>query len=769
MSNFRRAGICFGAAAAALALAAAGLWPGEPRREAVILRDVSASVRGAGGEDLARRCAEKLRADDLREIFFADRPADTPEAAGNRHTATARALKAALETPPAGKGRFRRRIVLLTDGRDTGGDPAKEAAAARAASREPAAVEIVPLSWTPNPDAQARELVLPPEAAAGQSFTAAAVVSAFPAGKVKAEITAEDGTVLAEKEISAAPEGTAAEFTLAATRPGVSVFRLRVRRPDDQVLENDVTESALIVRAPPGLLWLGSPVSLPGLRLQCARAEEVTPKLLEKFPTVVINDLPASTFPPGAAEALRRHTENGGTLVVVGGKNFAAGDWENSPLAELLPVAAAPRDSLAAVFALDVSGSMNEDADGRPKIARAAAALRETLEQLADYDYAGVVTFARTARAALPLQKAPEAARKAAALDFAPAGGTSVFAGTEAALAQLAGTPAKRKIIIMLTDGDTGETPEETAEKTEKTRAALHDSGTMLTVIATGDAPNMEMLTKLTAGLGSATRLEGGFAALPTILRKELRAARAEKTRAAAAVNRRQRNEFTAPLPDGGKVREYPATGETNPRNLGEIWLAAPNGDALLAAGRRGGGRCFFWAGEPAEWDFAGQDGRRFFMDFLTRLQHTRTAKLRVDRQGNALTLSGGEAVARIVSRQPETATREIELFPRWPGEYTRTFRLDAPGVYQIHCGADSRPLVIRDDAEYRAFGTDGTGLRALARAVDGQIASGPEALADWDSVPVGGNDPRTPGVAAFVLAMLLLAAGLVFLGQTRD
>ena len=58
------------------------------------------------------------------------------------------------------------------------------------------------------------------------------------------------------------------------------------------------------------------------------------------YPAIILDDLESAFFMPHQRELIRRHvSERGGGFMMLGGQeSFTQGGYENTPIAELLPV-----------------------------------------------------------------------------------------------------------------------------------------------------------------------------------------------------------------------------------------------------------------------------------------------------------------------------------------------------------------------------------------------------------------------------------------------
>ena len=268
-------------------------------------------------------------------------------------------------------------------------------------------------------------------------------------------------------------------FLLSYTAPGPGwhSFQARIVLHSDAVPVNDALAATVDVIAAPRVLEV-APAGSPGdavastLRREGLALTVVTPP---GFPTavaslagldaIVLDDVPAAALDRAQVAALRDAVAAGGLgLLVLGGPHsFSLGGYAHTRLEQMLPVAslvpgALQRGNVAIELVLDHSGSMIDLLGGIPKI----DALRIAGAQVAHYigahhDDLGIVDFDIAPHVLVPMQSVDSAAAErgvVARVDGLQAtGGTNIYAGLRAGLAQLERSNAPEKHMILMTDG----------------------------------------------------------------------------------------------------------------------------------------------------------------------------------------------------------------------------------------------------------------------------------------------------------------------------
>ncbi|MHC4846919.1 MAG: vWA domain-containing protein [Planctomycetota bacterium] len=176
----------------------------------------------------------------------------------------------------------------------------------------------------------------------------------------------------------------------------------------------------------------------------------------EQADLVVIDDLPAGSFPAAEQEELvRAVTERGTGLFVAGGKaSFGPGGYHRSPIEASLPVEfeqkREKRDpSTTLVVIIDTSGSMM---GSRVQLAKEVARL--AIRRLLPHDKVGIVEFYGAKRWAAPIQPASNAIEIQRALNRMTAGGgTIIMPAIEESYYALQNVRTRYKHVLVLTDG----------------------------------------------------------------------------------------------------------------------------------------------------------------------------------------------------------------------------------------------------------------------------------------------------------------------------
>lgn len=424
-----------------------------------------------------------------------------------------------------------------------------------------------------------------------------------------------------------------------------------------------------------------------------------------EFAAVILNDVPASDLPGGYDSELREQVRGGRGLAMIGGpRSFGLGGYRGSPIEEALPVRMKerareePRDAVALV--IDKSGSMREES----RIIFAREAARQLVEHLKDHDRLAVIGFDREPFTVIPLSDVGEIRD-----DFEfrinrlkPSGGTRLYPALEEARRELLGEEAKRRHIIVLSDG-LSEDAENAAGRRRyyDVGLALAEQGVTISTIALGRDADRDFLERLASFGRGAFHATADASSLPEIVLGEFEQHGREKTLA--------EREFH-PLPS----RESPLVGElaaSEPRwpmvgglvetelkrearrDVGVSESAVP----LIASWEYGHGRAVAvatdadgrWSDRWVRW----QEWSRLWSDVVRWLapeERGVQARFAVAYRDGALEIDFSRfdedppgAVTARVSR-PQGGTQEIPLERAAPGHYHGSFATRAAGDYRI-------------------------------------------------------------------------------------
>ncbi len=308
-------------------------------------------------------------------------------------------------------------------------------------------------------------------------------------------------------------------------------YRVQVEGFDSDTIEQNNQAMTLVdVQGRPRLLYIeGEPdeahylrdaMDREGIRLEARRPEGFPHSMqqLAGYDGVILSDVPAYKIDDKQMALLRDYVQQlGGGLIMIGGTHsFGVGGYYRTPIEEMLPVKIKPPDSeqkqsVALALVIDRSGSM-----GGQKIEICKSAAIGTAELLSKKDFLGVVAFDSSAHWVAPLQRLSSAGSITSQIaSLSAGGGTNVQPGMVAAQQALSKVQARRKHMIVLTDGHTsGQGYEELANQ-------IHSQNITVSTVGVGGGADHALLQSIaTAGGGKYYRADDP-AAIPRIFTQD--------------------------------------------------------------------------------------------------------------------------------------------------------------------------------------------------------------------------------------------------------
>lgn len=507
-----------------LALSGAALSLPESRLATVFVIDVSDSISSTSKRaslDFVLEALDAKPPEDLVGVVAFGREArvelslqpatDLPSIASRPDASRsdlARAMRLAAALMPEG---LKRRVVLLTDGRENSGDAISEAQRLAALGIE---VSTVELAETSPADAALIELDGPTKVREGDIFQLEAEVFSNTDAN-EALITLRRGsTIVAERPVRLSEGRGSITFEQEATGQGAAVYRATLQASRDGVPQNDTAAALVLIEGPPRVVIVEEEED-EGANIAAAlaaRGIDVEVRDLSRFPTtedlpgidsLVLVDVAASSLATKQTDVLSAYVKDlGRGLVTVGGESsFSLGGYDGTPLEELLPLDSEIKDperrpSIAQVITVDISGSMSQATGGTSKLDVSKRAAIEAFRTLDEQDEVGLLAFDTASHWVLDLQKLPSTETMQQAVGrLQSGGGTDIVQAVNSSIEGLRDANSALKHIILITDGldFNNLTP---------TGQAVADAGMTLSVLAIGTETGLELPAMARAGGG---------------------------------------------------------------------------------------------------------------------------------------------------------------------------------------------------------------------------------------------------------------------------
>ncbi len=692
----------------------------------------------------------------------------------------------------------RRRVVLVSDGRATGGDAAREAA--RLADKG-IAVDTVLVDAPGAADIAIGGVRAPARVSEGDLVPIEVTLQSTLEGPAVVTLRV-DGEVVSARRLDVVAGNQSVTLTDTASGGGLRRYQVDVESRSDGVTQNNTGFAAVEVGGPPRVLMvegtagngteLGTALEAGGLEVQTVSVAAI-PELDEllSYASILLVDTSERQLTARQVAALSGAVRDGGRglLTVGGNQSYGLGGYYTSELERLLPVVSEildpkRRQTVAEVLAIDTSGSMgachcsegqfaSNRLDGgvnKTDISRAAAA--RTIAALSENDEIGVLAFDVEEQWVLDLQKLPaqDVVNQGLAA-LSPDGGTNPSGSLDAAASALRESNAALKHVILFTDGFTSPA---LLEGLARDASELAAEGITVSVVATGEGASGELEAVAEAGGG---RFYPGrdLQQIPEIIMEEaVLASRDFVNEGEFRPTVTSSRPVVAGLTESPPLLGYIAT-TARPRAVTLLEIG-PDRDPLLARWQVGLGTATSWTSDASDrWSqlWAGWDGyvgfwSRVVRDTFPSLSDGTTAviddgilRVRVESDGG---FGDGAAAAAHVT-DPALAGREVALSRVGADTFVGELGVDEAGTYVVGTsvvaadGSTTQGTALTSQSygrEYEPGAPDGALLTRVAEAGAGRAGIEPSMAFDTDGLAAGRS-------RVALAHWLLLAAALLF------
>ena len=688
------------------------------------------------------RSKQDLPPEDLSAVL-PEMPAE--QTLGRDSTDVLTALKRAIALLP---DNYHRRIVLFSDGiHNAGGTSLKDYLPLLSASN----VEILTIPLDAAKDAvRVVQLEMPTEVRKGQSFGINAVIEtdgSLP--KLNATLYREDAPI---KEFEWTPligRHVRPLITEQISEEGSHTYRLKLD-VIDEIPENNQADAVVQIQEKPQISLyadgnlediapLKTVLEENGFGVEVMSPTEMPTELvaLQRSDVLILSNVSVDSL---SSEQLQ-HIENyvhdlGHGLVVIGGRRaYGPGGYTDTALERVLPVEMTPRerkDAVAIVFVLDTSGSMANYVGARQKIQLAIEGVRTGIRNLDEEDVAGILGFNTDVHRISDLTS-DHSALISAVSKLRPTGGTTkIKDATEDAYEMLKANAAKRKHIVLLSDGKS-----DGAESAFLELAAqIAESRISITTIAIGDA-NKQLLTQVAETGGGRAVFVQNLQQLPTVLTEAVRETRRyivqEPLQPVIAA---PSEPIVAGIGTPPQLHGYVSTTE---KEIAQVFIRSHKDEPILAGWNFGLGKSIAWTsdvqaawakewipwnnfgkfwGQVVNWTLPATDTDADF-DLSVSLQHG-VAQASID------TRTPSQATYKLHVAGPEGDSESVEMQQDTPTRHSGTFQMHNSGAYIVtaqHEGDERRRtevLSLSYPAEYAEFGINTALLKMLAAGTAG-------------------------------------------------
>ncbi len=674
---------------------------------------------------------------------------------------------------------YHRRVVLLSDGiHNAGGTRLEDYLPLLSASN----IEIATIPLDTLKDAiRVVQLQVPTQVRKGQRFEMRAIIETdgnLP--KVPATLYHE-GALIDTFEWTL-PSGT---HSLSLPVPPVSEERnhryelkLDVR---DEILENNQGYGVVKIQGKPHILYveedptqaahLKTVLEENGFDVEDTTPEEIPTDLiaLQRSDVLILSNISADVLTSEHLQSIENYVRDlGHGLVVIGGEHaYGPGGYTYTALERVLPVKMTPReqkDTVAILFVLDTSGSMANYVGGqRRKIDLAIAGISAGIDNLEEDDIAGVISFSagKDAHIVSDLTSDRNVLLQAVGR-LKPTGGTTLMMeAIDKASEILEADDAKRKHIVLLSDGKSDDTKSDFLKLAEQ----IAEARISITAIAIGDA-NVELLTQLTENVVRVKNVQELPKVLTEAVRETQRYIVQEPFQPVVTVP-------SEPIVEGiGTPPELHGYVATTGKDTAQVFIRSHKDEPVLAGWNIGLGKAVAWTSDVKAWAKEWMPWRNFGKFWGQSVNWVLPAADADADFDLTVSLRHGAAEVSIDTRTPSqvayevrvagpTATSEaIEMQQITLTRHNGTFQIHDSGSYIVTAQREgngskrTKALILPYPSEYAEFEVNTNLLKTLASETDGTYEPTPTQIA----APAG-----TPIEKQVSLAHALLIAAALF------
>lgn len=611
-----------------------------------------------------------------------------------------------------------KRIVLLSDGKNTQGDIVEAIEFSKALD-----IEVVPVEMPTNISAEALllDVTSPARLQEGEKFDLTFTISSTETMTATIRIIADSAVIYEQSQPIDTGEHTYA-IPLEANRTGIIDFNVQVIPEKDTFVQNNQKSSITMVSGPAKVLVVAIPEGTAQANGNM-RPDEFTPllnafknanilfdqifpnqlpvepALLAEYNAVVLVNIPARELLNAQMDTLQSYVRDlGGGVIAIGGPtSYGIGGYYRTPLEEMLPVEMLIKDdlrraSVTIVFVIDRSGSMADTSSGTSKLELAKEAAIRSIGLLLPFDKVGVVIFDENASWVVPIQEVSDGGSITEAIGtIRSGGGTDILAGIQAVNNLLPQDNAQAKHVILLTDG--GADPTGIPELVEK----LHDeNGITLTSIGVGldAAPFLINLAEIGGG---RYHYVVNPETIPSIFTEEtMLAARSYLIEEPFFPSLQSNSPILSGINEVPQLQGYVGT---SPKATATTILVSDLGDPILASWQYGLGKAVaFTSDATGRWgrDWLAWDGFNSFwgqaisyvsanlespsIDYQIIEQDGKYSLLVTNQQGSGIDLNGYELTATIIS--PSGETQQVMLEQTGSNRFEVPLGIETPGNY---------------------------------------------------------------------------------------
>jgi Mg-chelatase subunit ChlD len=693
-------------------------------------------------------------------------------------TNLARALERAFALYPEGG---EKRLVLLTDGNETGAASKRNVALAKQMGIK--IFPVIPPSGQ-HPEVSLEKFVAPPLVREGSAFSLRLVVrnGNDKAARGNVTVLANDRS-LTRQELTISPGLSVLEIPAQISQKGNYLLRAELSAAPDTISGNNRQQAALAVTGKVRALvitdnpktHLARALKLKEVEVEFRRPEGIPTQLSEllDYNCLVFDDVSRGGITAQQMAVIENYVRDfgGGFLMAGGTRAFGDLSYQHSTIERVLPITfreqrpkKKKRTPIALFLVVDRSNSMGYNSkirglhDGQ-KMRYAQKAAIELLGQLQDTDYAGAIAFDSEPYMLSPLTRLAEnrgdLTQKIGRLQYG--GGTDFYGALETAADQLGQMRGAIRHIILLTDGDSNRSA---ADHYPLVATIAQRQITITTIRIGDDTVNLQLLSLMSERTGGRFYHVADVEVLPQLLIKDTRQAMRENDE-----DKDGPKEIVPRVGERGQVlqglTDFPSLDEymlTKPKEGADVQLYTDvhtEHDPLLATWQYGLGKVVAVTFDPSgsgsadwiRWEGFGKfwsQAVRWAIRDETPWDYRVSARRRGERTILQAESYDNEEDSFLLARLPRgTQTDEVSLFPVAPRVYEAVLPGRRQGNLQVTLLKRKNGKIVNQKNEtvmvgqapgevldeYRQQGPNRVLLRELADGTGGSIDPDLDAL----------------------------------------
>nr|WP_243423624.1 VWA domain-containing protein [Anaerotignum lactatifermentans] len=425
--------------------------------------------------------------------------------------------------------RSAKRVVLLSDGKETVGDLLQRA---DILAQQGAVLDVYPLEQEERPEVQLTQMELDQVIRKDTRYEIALRLYSTIDTQAVVRLYKEN-TMIAQENVTVRRGESRLVFSDQTKEGGAVTYWAEIEAAEDTLTQNNRVYNYTYIEDVPRLLIIESEESQWAALLENSMvsvdrvqpaAAPVSAEALSRYDAVILANVDLGELPDGWADTAESYVRTlGGGLIASGGeKAFALGGYQGTVLEEILPVdmdlkTEGQEPDLTMIMVIDRSGSMDSATYGVTRIDMAKEAVIRSLSHFQQGDRVGVIAFDSEASWVVEPQEVTANAEKisSAVASIQASGGTSILPALRQAYDAVSKSETKQKHILLLTDGQ--------AEQSgyDGLLQEMRQRGVTLSAVAVGEDADQTLLERLAEEGGGRYYYTDVFSDLPEIFAKE--------------------------------------------------------------------------------------------------------------------------------------------------------------------------------------------------------------------------------------------------------